>query len=80
MGKFNSIILSLIISIISVIGLLLYTVLVISPSYTRLMVESTEEEAQRTGTHLADLLFGKDIEVITTDLDRLASDASDNHL
>jgi len=57
MKNFNYIIASLTISIAGVVALLLYTVLVISPKYSNLMVENTEEEALRTGAHIAHMLF-----------------------
>jgi diguanylate cyclase (GGDEF)-like protein/PAS domain S-box-containing protein len=67
MGKFNFIKAALIIAIIGVMGLSSYTLLVISPKYTDLLVENTEEEAQRTGAHLSFMLFGKDEGAITRD-------------
>ena len=67
MGKLNFIKAALIIAIIGVVGLSTYTLLVISPKYTELLVENTEEEALRTGAHLSFMLFGKDEGAITKD-------------
>ena len=67
MGKFNFIKAALIIAIIGVMALSSYTLLVISPKYTDLLVENTEEEAIRTGAHLSFMLFGKGEGAITQD-------------
>ncbi len=65
MRKFNFIKAALIIAIIGVMGLSSYILLVISPRYTDLLVENTEEEAHRAGAHLSFMLFGKEDGVIT---------------
>jgi diguanylate cyclase (GGDEF)-like protein/PAS domain S-box-containing protein len=65
MRKFNFIKATLIIAIIGVMGLSSYTLLVISPKYTDLLVENTEEEALRAGAHLSFILFGKGEGAIT---------------
>jgi len=67
MRKFNFIKAALIIAIIGVMALSSYTLLVISPKYTNLLVENTEEEAIRAGAHLSFMLFGKDEGAITQD-------------
>ena len=67
MRKFNFIKAALIIAIIGVMALSSYTLLVISPKYTDLLVENTEEEAIRAGAHLSFMLFGKDEGAITQD-------------
>jgi len=67
MRKFNFIKAALIIAIIGVMALSSYTLLVISPKYTNLLVENTEEDAIRAGAHLSFMLFGKDEGAITQD-------------
>jgi len=67
MEKFNFIKAALIIAIIGVMALSSYALLVISPKYTDLLVENTEEEAIRTGAHLSFMLFGKGEGAITQD-------------
>jgi diguanylate cyclase (GGDEF)-like protein/PAS domain S-box-containing protein len=67
MGKFNFIKAALIIAIIGIMALSSYTLLVISPKYTDLLVENTEEEAIRAGAHLSFMLFGKGEGAITQD-------------
>jgi hypothetical protein len=52
MGKFNFIKAALTIAIIGVTALSSYTLLVISPKYTDLLVENTEVAAVRAGAHL----------------------------
>jgi diguanylate cyclase (GGDEF)-like protein/PAS domain S-box-containing protein len=67
MGKFNFIKAALTIAIIGVTALSSYTLLVISPKYTDLLVENTEAAAVRAGAYLSFMLFGKDERAITKD-------------
>jgi diguanylate cyclase (GGDEF)-like protein/PAS domain S-box-containing protein len=67
MRKFNFIKAALIIAIVVVTGLVYYTIWGISPKYTGLLIENTEEEAIRAGTHLASMILSKDQGLITKD-------------
>ena len=67
MRKFNFIKAALIFAIVVVTGLVYYIIWGISPKYTGLLVENTEEEAMRAGTHLASMILSKDQGLITKD-------------
>ena len=67
MRKFNFIKAALIFAIVVVTGLVYYIIWGISPKYTGLLVENTEEEAMRAGTQLASMILSKDQGLITKD-------------
>ena len=57
MRKFNFIKAALIFAIVVVTGIVYYIIWGISPKYTGLLVENTEEEAMRAGTQLASMIL-----------------------